>query len=135
MKLKTVHVREFKSIWDSGPFTVERITCLVGKNEAGKTALLQALYRLNPIIDAEGDFDPTEDYPRSSVEDYRQDIEQKRRTHVHVIEATFELEDEERAEIEAEYGPGVLSEPSVTLHKGYGRMPPPSGPPEHSRWR
>ena len=95
MKLTTVHVEEFKSIWDSNLFKVDKITCLVGKNEAGKTALLQALYRLNPIIETDGGFDVTDDYPRSDVENYQQDIESKRRTHAEVITATFELEPSE----------------------------------------
>jgi predicted ATP-dependent endonuclease of OLD family len=44
--------------------TLVMSTCLVGKNEAGKTALLKALYRLNPIVETEGRFDVTDDYPR-----------------------------------------------------------------------
>ena len=68
MKLKTVHIQEFKSIWDSNEFEVGRVTCLVGKNEAGKTAVLEALYRLNPIIEEDGSFDVTDDYPRAEVE-------------------------------------------------------------------
>ena len=54
MKLRTIRIREFKSVWDSGPFDVDRVACLVGKNEAGKTAILQALYRLNPIVESDG---------------------------------------------------------------------------------
>ena len=119
MKLKTVQIREFKSIWNSEPFKVDRITCLVGKNEAGKTAILQALYRLNPIVDGEGEFDPVEDYPRSEVEDYLQAIEQDSRDHTDVIEATFELDDDELAEIDEAYGPGALVAPEFTLSKGY----------------
>lgn len=49
MKLKKVHITEYRSIWDSNEFDIDDITCLVGKNEAGKTAILQALYKLNPI--------------------------------------------------------------------------------------
>ena len=56
MKLKKVHITDFKSIRDSNEFEVGDITCLVGKNESGKTALLQALYRLNPIQENEGNF-------------------------------------------------------------------------------
>ena len=38
MKLKEFRVREFRSVWDSGPVKVDgQVTCLVGKNEAGKT--------------------------------------------------------------------------------------------------
>ena len=63
MRLRAVRVREFKSVWDSNDFQVGDVTCLVGKNEAGKTAILQALYRLNPIIEADAKFDVTLDYP------------------------------------------------------------------------
>ena len=37
-----------------GVSLVSEITCLVGKNEAGKSTLLKALYHLNPVIPAEG---------------------------------------------------------------------------------
>ncbi len=40
MKLARVRIKEFRSILDSGEFTIDDITCLVGKNEAGKTAVL-----------------------------------------------------------------------------------------------
>jgi ABC-type cobalamin/Fe3+-siderophores transport system ATPase subunit len=63
MKLKWFHVREFQSVRDSGRIEVGEISCLVGKNEAGKSAMLRSLYRLNPVIEAEGQFDVTLDYP------------------------------------------------------------------------
>jgi predicted ATP-dependent endonuclease of OLD family len=91
MKLRTVHVKEFRSIWDSNSFAVDKVTCLVGKNEAGKTAILQALYRLNPFIEGDGEFNVTYDYPKSEVENYQQDIEAKRRRHADVISAVFQL--------------------------------------------
>ena len=56
MKLKEYRVKEFRSVWDSGPIKVDKKTCLVGKNEAGKTALLTALYRTNPIIPSDAVF-------------------------------------------------------------------------------
>jgi predicted ATP-dependent endonuclease of OLD family len=72
MKLREFRVREFRSIWDSGPVEIDsQVTCLVGKNEAGKTALLTALYRTNPIIPEAAEFDETYDYPKREVEDYR----------------------------------------------------------------
>ncbi len=50
MFLKSAHVKRYKSITDSGPVEFDReVSCLVGKNESGKTAFLQALYRLNPL--------------------------------------------------------------------------------------
>ncbi|MEO8992659.1 MAG: AAA family ATPase, partial [Nitrosospira sp.] len=51
MKLMRARIQNFRSIEDSGEFSLdEHITCLVGKNESGKTTLLTALYRLNPIF-------------------------------------------------------------------------------------
>ena len=50
MKLIEVTVEKFRNIIDSTPVKIEDdITCLVGKNEAGKSAFLNALYRLNPV--------------------------------------------------------------------------------------
>lgn len=121
MKLRSVRVKEFKSIWDSNTFDVDRVACLVGKNEAGKTAILQALYRLNPIVESDGNFDVTDDYPRSEVEDYNQDVESGRRKHAIVVEATFELEAPEREAIRDEYGEGVLEKPEVVVSKGYAK--------------
>jgi AAA15 family ATPase/GTPase len=85
MKLKSVHIREYKSILDSNRFDIGEVTCLVGKNESGKTALLEALSHLNPIVEAKAKFDVTEDYPRSQVEEYQIAVEQKKRVHAVVV--------------------------------------------------
>jgi AAA15 family ATPase/GTPase len=90
MKLTSVHVREYKSIQDSSAFDVGDVTWLVGKNEAGKTALLEALNRLNPLVPTKT-FDVVEDYPRSEVEEYQQEIEQKKRKPAVVVTTTFTL--------------------------------------------
>jgi hypothetical protein len=122
MKLVEVRVREFKSIRDSGPLRVDKTTtCLVGKNEAGKTAMLEAMYRLNPIIEGDGNFDETDDYPRSMVEDYFQEVESGRRTPATVITATFQLEPHELNAIAAHLGENALTRPEVSLSKGYKR--------------
>ena len=44
MQLRKARVTNFKIAEDSTEFTLDRVTCLVGKNESGKTALLEALY-------------------------------------------------------------------------------------------
>lgn len=65
MRLVKARVKGYRSIIDSGYFDVEKLkTILVGPNEAGKTAILQALQKLNPPegIDL---FDSLRDYPRS----------------------------------------------------------------------
>jgi AAA15 family ATPase/GTPase len=40
MKLINVHITNFKSVEDSEEFSVDQVTCLVGKNEAGKSAII-----------------------------------------------------------------------------------------------
>ena len=119
MRLSTVHVTEFQSIRDSNEFSVGDITCLVGKNEAGKTALLQALYRLNPIVPAEGNYDVTDDYPRWDVEDYRLSVESGEQEQAVVVAAVFTLEAADLAEVEVVFGKGVLPEGFLTASQGY----------------
>jgi energy-coupling factor transporter ATP-binding protein EcfA2 len=71
MRLIRARIKGYKSIKDSGYFDIEpNKTILVGTNEAGKTAVFQALQRLNPpsgIIP----FNPLREYPRA---DYDRDI-------------------------------------------------------------
>src|SRR5258708_1262360 len=111
MLLKTFHVHEFQSIRDSNPVDTGEITCLVGKNEAGKTALLRALYRLNPINQKDDKFDVTDDYPRAYVTEYELGVRRGEHKHAIVITATFALEAVELAPIEEHFGSGVLPEP------------------------
>lgn len=120
MQLKWFQVREFQSVKDSGPITVKDITCLVGKNEAGKSALLKALYRLDPVVESEGSFNVTTDYPRMEVEDYRHDIESGKRSHSTPIQASYVLDAAEIKEIQALFGPDCIEkEPELVVSKNY----------------
>lgn len=119
MRLKSFQVTNFRSIRDSGSVEVEDVTCLVGKNESGKTALLNALYRLNPINPEEGEFNPTDDYPRADVDDYEYDVEQGKREPAIVIRAHFELEDTDFEEISEDYPEEIFTSRNVELSKGY----------------
>ena len=56
MRLKRARVRKYRSIIDSGDFDIEEMkTILVGPNEAGKSALLQALQQLNARVQVNGE--------------------------------------------------------------------------------
>lgn len=61
-KIKKFRVTKFRSIIDSGWIETDSLTCLVGTNEAGKTNLLVALWKLNPANDEP--VTPLIDYPR-----------------------------------------------------------------------
>ena len=130
MKLTKVHIGNFQSVQDSTEFEIGDVTCLVGKNEAGKTALLKALYRLNPIIESDASFDAIDDYPRRSVSDYQDAVEAGHREPATVVRATYALESNDVAAVEAVYGRNCLKdeEPTVTLNKGYSNELSVSGP-------
>ena len=121
MRLIKVRITNFQSIQDSTEFEIGDVTCVVGKNEAGKTALLKALYRLNPVIEGDGDFDATDDYPRRYVSDYEDDVEAGHTKPADVVRATYELDPEDIAAVEAAFGTGCLKNqsPCVALTKGY----------------
>src|SRR5579883_1699394 len=122
MKLKEFRVREFRSIWDSGPVKVDdQLTCLVGKNEAGKTALLTALYRTNPIIAEHATFDETYDYPKREVEDYRFAVENGDRDAAVLVEALYELEDADVETVSAVFGSKALKDKNFKRQTYYGK--------------
>ena len=108
MKLKSFQVTEFRSIRDSGVIDVNDVTCFVGKNESGKTALMQALYRLNPINEEDMGFNSTEDYPRVDVDDYEYDVENGNREPARVIKAWFELENDDLEDLAEDYSEKVI---------------------------
>ncbi len=122
MKLKQFTVREFKSIWDSGPIEIDDlVTCLVGKNEAGKTALLTALYRTNPIIPEDDGFDLTYDYPKREVEDYRFAVENRERPEAVVVDCLYELDAEDKAAVAKIFGVDVLKRNTFRRKTYYGK--------------
>lgn len=56
----------YRSVIDSGWVAVTNLTVMVGKNEAGKSALLQALYKLNPS-DKAAEYEIASEWPRDSL--------------------------------------------------------------------
>jgi energy-coupling factor transporter ATP-binding protein EcfA2 len=68
MKLIKAQVTNYRSIEDSNEFEIGDLTCLVGKNEAGKSSLLLALRGVNPF--GKFTYDKTNDYPRRFLSKY-----------------------------------------------------------------
>ena len=122
MRLTSFRVTDFRSIYDSSEIDVGSVTCLVGKNESGKTAILRALYQLNPVVEGDGDYDATADYPRLHFAEYEQDVENERTQPAVVTRATFSLDDDDIAAVSSVYGHECFVEPSprIILSKGYG---------------
>lgn len=118
MRLASVHIQRFKSVDDSGKFDLEPdVTALVGKNESGKTAALQALYRINPVESGYArSFDALRDYPRG---DYNEDEADGNIAGLKPVTAVFVLEDDDREAIAERFGPKTLTDDSITVSRRY----------------
>ncbi|CAN7298570.1 AAA family ATPase [Neorhizobium sp. LjRoot104] len=101
MKLKTVRVTNYRSIKDTGVIDIERQkTIFVGPNEAGKSAILQAIQQLKRP-DGVPKLDALRDYPRSLYNDITRG--KVNPTLTKVVTATFDLEDRDKEDLPAEF--------------------------------
>lgn len=113
MKLTKASIRRYKSIEDGSEFPVEPdVTSLVGKNESGKSAALQALYKSNPV-EPNVLFDAGLDFPTTKS------AERKKGGQIQATELTYELSQEDIAAVEKELGPECLSSNTITVTTGY----------------
>jgi predicted ATP-dependent endonuclease of OLD family len=120
MKLIKVRIENYKCIFDTNEFTTSDTTCLVGKNESGKTAIVEALCRLNPIDKDYEKFDTLFDYPRIYLTDY----EESRKTDpnfkdANVLTTTWEVTQEEIEILKTEFGENCLHSKTIVIKKGY----------------
>jgi len=116
MILVSTRAQNYKCIEDSEEVLIEpTVTCLVGKNESGKTAFLETLYRLNPLSSGHRDsFLELYDYPRRNRNADREKIPT-----IKPIQVVFELEEPDVKAIEDGFGPGILKSRQVTVTKNY----------------
>ena len=117
MKLLTAHVTNFRSAEDSEEFKVGPVTCLVGKNESGKSAILLALAALNPHEATPAILDKERDYPRRSLTQYDQ-----KHTDGEAVAITtkWQLETTEIEAVASAVGDGVMTSDIVTVSRRYG---------------
>ncbi|MDO3621709.1 AAA family ATPase [Ralstonia pseudosolanacearum] len=115
MKLTAAQVTNFRSVEDSGEFKVGDLTCLVGKNEAGKTAILSALYGLNPYD--EFDYDKTRDYPRRFLNKFE---ERAKGGKSQVVNTRWMLDDDDVHAITERFGEKALTSREVLVTRGIG---------------
>jgi energy-coupling factor transporter ATP-binding protein EcfA2 len=92
------------------------VTCLVGKNGAGKTSLLEALYKLNPDVAELGRFDVLMEYPRARRREYQKRANDRPDD---ALITTWELEDRDIAALESTLGAGAVRSRAVVIRKGY----------------
>ena len=115
MKIIRARVNNYKSIDDSSWVDMEDVTALVGKNESGKTAFLQAIRKINSIAGTEDQFSIM-DYPRKGYIRYKKIHE----TNPSVVAmAEFRLTTDEIQELESNFGEGVLNSDIVQISVNY----------------
>ena len=116
MKLRRMRVKNFRCIEDSTEFSVSPVTAFVGKNGAGKTSLLEALYKLNPDVEELANFDVLMEYPRARRREYQK---QPHREPDDALITTWELEDKDVEKLESILGPGAVKSRTIVVEKGY----------------
>lgn len=114
MKLTKVTIHKYKSFLTEQTYEVEsQITRIVGKNESGKTALLEALAKSNYFEDnADFQFNKDLDYPRSEL------IKAKHENPA-VLTCEYELSDEDVESVEEDFGKGIISKQTFSLNSYY----------------
>ena len=118
MKLIKIQVTNFRSVYDSEEFEVDPVTCLVGKNEAGKSAILLALAALNPNRATPVTLDKERDYPRRNLVRYEQ-IHGKE--DAVVVRTIWQLDESDIQVIAEDVGKDVLTCRLVEVSRCYGR--------------
>lgn len=110
MLLKRVTIYKYKSFLTEQTYEVEsQITRIVGKNESGKTALLEALAKSNYFENnAEFQFDKDLDYPRSELTKVRTENPK-------VITCEYELSDEDTRCVEDTFAEGIISKQNFSV--------------------
>lgn len=111
MRLKAFRVTNYKTLEDSGPVDVDpHVTCLLGKNEAGKSAVMQALWKFRNVAGAK--YDPLLDLPAEQFVDLRgQDPE--------VVQLEFFLEDPDKAVFVTEFKDVVAPPDTIAVRSTY----------------
>jgi predicted ATP-dependent endonuclease of OLD family len=117
MKLASVHVKNYRCIEDSAEFNLDQITCLVGKNESGKTSLLKALNSINPWNPEDGRLDKERDYPRRHLLDYETRHDDGE---AEVVRARWKLDDSDKQALREVFGVTADHIDAFTTTRRYG---------------
>lgn len=116
IKLTNIEINKYKSIETEQSFEVdEKVTTLVGKNESGKTATLEAIAKVNYFEeDPKFKFNSTYDYPRKERKKF-----DKSGKDVKVIECTYEISTELFKKIKHDVGADVFKSRTFTYSRAY----------------
>lgn len=112
MKLKKVTIHKYKSIETEQSFDVDaRITVLVGMNESGKTAILEAVAKSNYFQnDKKFKYNTTHDYPRRE----KKALDKSGDDPI-AITCTYSISENLKEKIAEDLGEGVFTQDEVTV--------------------
>ncbi len=119
MKLEAITVQRYRNFVEPQRIEIEPdVTCLVGKNESGKTTILKALYGLKPANGSDATFDLTTEYPRWRLaRDRRKDPDLAA---TEPIQAEFSLGADERDEFSKVFGLNLPEATRCRATRTYG---------------
>ncbi|OGI07527.1 MAG: hypothetical protein A2Y40_08420 [Candidatus Margulisbacteria bacterium GWF2_35_9] len=110
MRLLNFQVNYYKCISDSGIININDIACFIGNNNSGKTALFEALYKLNPAF-SKNKFFESDDFPKDKIE--------YQNSKTRVITCTFKLTDAELIFINKKFGDHCINSDIITVSRDY----------------
>lgn len=122
MLLKKVSIHKYKSFLTEQSYEAEpQITRIVGKNESGKTALLEALAKSNYFEDnTEFRFNKDLDYPRSELIKVRNE-------NPPALTCEYELSDEDISCVETAFAKGIIPRKNFCVTSFYDNTSKASG--------
>lgn len=122
MLLKKVSIHKYKSFLTEQSYEVEpQIIRIVGKNESGKTALLEALAKSNYFEDnTEFRFNKDLDYPRSELIKVRNE-------NPPALTCEYELSDEDISRVETAFAKGIIPRKNFCVTSFYDNTSKASG--------
>ena len=113
MTLKQVTINKYKCIETEQSFKVDPdVTVLVGKNESGKTAILEAIEKSNSYQNDQ--FNTMQDYPRKEVKKFG-----KGQDDTIVIQCRYTLQDKLIKKIQEDVGPKTFGANEITHSRSY----------------
>ncbi len=113
LRATAFRIQNFRNVDDSGWIELDRVTALVGRNESGKSALLQALHKFNPAVATK--YVPQREYPRDRFQSEYADAKAKS---IPVASVRFAIEGDLRKAVE-QVAPAGTSPDSITYTRYY----------------
>jgi predicted ATPase len=119
MRLTMVRIKRFRNFTEPQDISIEPdVTALVGKNESGKTTILEALHRLRPANLQSEKFNLVTEYPRWRLSRDRK-ANPALESDMKPVEAWFEVEDADVVALEGDFPSKLPKGTEVHVFKGY----------------